>query len=195
MNYRPYSMVINRVMALKKAVLAGGCFWCTEAIYKRLRGIISVIPGYAGGTTENPTYEEVLSGATGHTESIEIEYDPALITYEKILSIFFYTHDPTTLNRQGADVGTQYRSAVYYRDERERETAECLVKELADKKAYADKIVTEIAPFTNFYPAENYHRDYYDRNRSQSYCSFVIDPKIAKFLREYASDVKDAFKK
>jgi len=180
---------------MQRAVFAGGCFWCTEAIYKRLRGVVSVTPGYAGGETENPTYEEVSSGTTGHAEAIQIEYDSNVIAYEKLLAIFFHTHDPTTLNQQGADVGTQYRSAIFYADANEQEIAERVVQEITDEKIYPDKIVTEIIPFTKFYPAEDYHRDYYDRNQSQGYCSIVIGPKIAKLLKEYTNDMKDEFRK
>lgn len=179
----------------KKAILAGGCFWCTEAIYKRLRGVISVVPGYTGGKNENPTYEEVSTGETGHAEAIEVEYDPTLIPYEKLLNIFFHTHNPTTLNRQGADVGTQYRSAVFYSTEDERVVALQTIQELGGEKTYPDKIVTEVVPFTRFYPAEDYHHEYYDRNQSQDYCQIVISPKISKLMKEYADDVKDEFKK
>lgn len=182
-------------MQTKKAIFAGGCFWCTEAIYKRLRGVGSILPGYAGGTTENPTYEQVSTGTTGHAEVILVEYDSEIIPYEKLLAIFFHTHNPTTLNRQGADVGTQYRSAVFYTDETEKESAERIVRKLETEKVYPDPIVTEIVPFTHFYPAENYHQDYYDRNRGQGYCNIVISPKIAKLMKDYASDIKDEFKK
>lgn len=182
-------------MEIKKAILAGGCFWCTEAIYKRLRGVLTVTPGYAGGTTENPTYEEVSSGTTGHAEAIQIEYDPDMISYEKLLTIFFATHDPTTLNQQGADVGTQYRSVIFSTDETEKEAAESIVRKLEAEGIYSDPIVTEIAPSTHFYPAENYHRDYYDRNRSQGYCHIVISPKIAKLMKEYRADLKNEFRK
>lgn len=182
-------------MALKKAIFAGGCFWCTEAIYKRLRGVMSVLPGYAGGATEHPTYEQVSTGATEHAEAILIEYDPEMIPYEKLLAIFFHTHDPTTLNQQGADVGTQYRSAVFYTDETEKEIAEHVIREIENDKVYPDRIVTEVVPFTHFYPAENYHWDYYDRNQNQGYCNIVISPKIAKLMKDYASDIKDEFKK
>lgn len=182
-------------MPTKQAVFAGGCFWCTEAIYKRLRGVITVTPGYAGGTTEHPTYEQVSSGTTGHAEAIRIEYDPAIIPYAKLLTIFFHTHNPTTLDQQGADVGAQYRSAVFYMDEPEKTVAENVIRGIADEKIYADRIVTEVTPFTNFYPAENYHRDYYDRNRDQGYCNIVISPKIAKLMKDYRDDVKDEFKK
>lgn len=179
----------------KKAILAGGCFWCTEAIYKRLRGVISVVPGYTGGKNENPTYEEVSTGETGHTEAIEIEYDPTLIPYEKLLDIFFHTHNPTTLNRQGADVGTQYRSAVFYSTDDERMVALQTIQELEGEKTYPDEIITEVVPFTRFYPAEDYHHEYYDRNQGQGYCQIVISPKISKLMKEYADDVKDEFKK
>jgi peptide-methionine (S)-S-oxide reductase len=182
-------------MGIKKVILAGGCFWCTEAIYKRLRGVLSVTPGYAGGTTENPTYEEVSSGTTGHAEAIQIEYDPDMIYYKKLLTIFFATHDPTTLNQQGADAGTQYRSVIFFTDETEKEAAESVVRKLEAEGIYTDPIVTEIAPFTHFYPAENYHRDYYDRNQSQGYCHIVISPKIAKLLKEYPADLKNEFRK
>jgi peptide-methionine (S)-S-oxide reductase len=180
---------------VRKAILAGGCFWCTEAIYKRLKGVISVTPGYTGGTTDRPTYEAVSNGTTGHAEAIEIEYDTETIPYEKLLTIFFHTHNPTTLNQQGADIGPQYRSAVFYKNASEKETAERMVQQLGNEKVYSDSIVTEIVPFTNFYPAENYHRDYYDRNRAQGYCNIVISPKIAKLMKEYAADVKEEFKK
>ncbi len=182
-------------MATRKAVLAVGCFWCTEAIYKRLRGVVSVLPGYTGGTIEHPTYEQVSTGATGHAEAILIEYDPALIPYEKLLVIFFHTHNPTTPNQQGADIGTQYRSAVFYGDDAEKEIAERVIRTIEQEKVYPDPIVTELTPFTHFYPAENYHQDYYDRNRDQGYCHIVIGPKITKLMKDYAADVKDEFKK
>lgn len=177
-----------------KATLAGGCFWCTEAIFKRLRGVVSVVPGYAGGSMENPRYEQVSSGATGHAEAIQIEFDPRQIPYAKLLEIFFATHDPTTMNRQGNDVGPQYRSVIFYHDAEQGKIAEKSKREIESSKLYADPIVTEIVPFTNFYPAENYHRDYYDRNRSQGYCSVVIDPKVTKLLKEYRGVVKEEFK-
>lgn len=182
-------------MSLKKAIFAGGCFWCTEAIYKRLKGVVSVLPGYTGGTTENPTYETVSTGTTGHAEAILIEYDPAIIPYEKLLTIFFHTHNPTTLNQQGADIGTQYRSIIFYADEDERDMAAKIIEELTLQKVYPDPIVTELAPLTRFYPAEDYHKNYYERNQNQGYCHIVISPKIAKLLKEYASDVKDEFQK
>jgi peptide-methionine (S)-S-oxide reductase len=168
---------------METATLAGGCFWCTEAIFKRLKGVESVMPGYAGGTVENPTYEQVCSGTTGHAESVEISFDPNIITFEKILTVFFHLHDPTTKNRQGNDEGPQYRSAIFYHSEAQKKIAEKLKNEITGA-------VTEITPFTNFYPAENYHRDYYAKNSDQPYCQFVIDPKITKLMRQFASDLK-----
>lgn len=174
------------------ATLAGGCFWCTEAIFKRLKGVDTVVPGYAGGSTENPTYDQVCSGKTGHAEAIQIVFDPTLIPFEKILDVFWHTHNPTTLNQQGNDVGTQYRSSIFYHDEKQKEVAEVSKQEAAS--IYKDPIVTEIVPFTNFYEAENYHKDYFDRNKEKGYCSFVIDPKIQKLLKEYSSDIKEEYK-
>ncbi len=168
------------------ATLAGGCFWCTEAVIKRLRGVSSVIPGYSGGTTPDPTYEQVCSGRTGHAEAIEIEFDPDEISYEDLLHVFFKLHDPTTLNRQGADVGTQYRSAVFYRDEEQKETAERVIEEVNASGEYRDKVVTEVTPYAGFYPAEEYHLDFYDRNRMYPYCQVVIDPKIEKLYKTFA---------
>src|SRR3989344_1441412 len=151
-----------------KATLAGGCFWCTEAIFKRLKGVISVLPGYAGGKARNPTYAQVCSGNTGHAEAIQIQFDPQQITYSVILEIFFHTHNPTTLNRQGKDVGTQYKSAVFYHDEKQKSEARKLILNLEQKKVFTDKIVTEVVPFTNFYVAEDYHKNYYDKNSTEA---------------------------
>ena len=176
------------------ATLAGGCFWCTEAIFKRLKGIISVVPGYAGGTVENPTYEEVSSGTTGHAETIQIEFDSNIIPFKKILDVFWHTHDPTTLNRQGNDTGTQYRSAIFYHDEKQKEKATESKEEIEKEKIYKNPIVTQIVPFINFYAAEDYHRNYYDKNKDYPYCNFVIDPKIQKLMREFSKDVKEEYK-
>lgn len=173
--------------------MAGGCFWCTEAIFERLRGVEDVISGYAGGTVKNPTYEQVCSGTTGHAEAIQITFDPRVIPYEKILDVFFATHDPTTLSRQGNDVGTQYRSAIFYHSDEQKQIAEQSLQEHTDSGTYSDPIVTEIVPFTNFYPAENYHRDYYERNKTSPYCMFIIDPKVQKLLKEFKKDVKEEF--
>lgn len=181
-------MGINKT---KTAVLAGGCFWCTEAIFKRLEGVESVISGYAGGDMKNPSYEKVTGGDSGHAEAIKIAFDPKIISYKKLLEVFFKTHNPTTLNQQGADVGTQYRSAIFYMDESQKKEAEEIKKEIEDSKIYKNPIVTEIVPFTNFYEAEDYHKDYYDKNRGAMYCQIVIDPKIQKLTKEFGSDLKD----
>src|SRR6185369_15420145 len=155
---------------LKAAVFANGCFWCTEAVFSMLKGVKSVKPGYTGGTLANPTYEQVCNGNTGHAEAIEIKYDPAVISYDDLLTVFFNTHDSTTLNRQGNDVGTQYRSGIFYADEEQKTKAEALVKELNEKKAYEKPIVTEVKPLAKFYEAEDYHHDYYKNNSSAQYC-------------------------
>jgi len=175
------------------ATLAGGCFWCTEAIFNRLKGVTSVVSGYAASQVANPSYEEVCSGRTGAAEAIQIMYDPSVISYEKLLDIFWHVHDPTTLNRQGNDIGTQYRSGIYYQNDEQRRIA-LASKEVVEKSgAYKKPIVTEIVPFTNFYPAEDYHNEYYDRNRYQPYCMFVIDPKVQKLLKEYKKELKDEY--
>jgi peptide-methionine (S)-S-oxide reductase len=174
------------------ATLAGGCFWCTEAVFNRLKGVTSVVPGYAASKVANPSYQAVCSGRTGAAEAIQITYDPSVISYDKLLDIFWHVHDPTTLNRQGHDVGTQYRSAIFYHNDEQKQTALASKEAIGKSKTYKQPIVTEIAPFTNFYPAEDYHKDYYDNNRSQPYCMFVIDPKIQKLLKEYRNDLKEA---
>jgi len=173
------------------ATLAGGCFWCTEAIFQRLKGVESVMPGYAASRVENPSYEAVCSGETGAAEAIQITYDPSVISYEKLLEIFWHLHDPTTLNRQGNDIGTQYRSAIFYHTDEQRRIALASKEELEKSGTYKKPVVTEIVPFTNSFPAEDYHKDYYDSNRYQPYCQFVIDPKIQKLLKAYKSEVKD----
>ena len=172
------------------ATLANGCFWCTEAIFKRLKGVKSVLPGYSGGEVKNPTYNEVCTGRTGHAESIQMEFDSKVIPYEKILDVFWHTHDPTTLNRQGNDIGTQYRSAIFYHTKKQKEIAENSKKELGKKGIYKDPIVTEISPFENFYVAEDYHKNYYENHRDAPYCNFIIDPKMRKLLLKYGNDVK-----
>jgi peptide-methionine (S)-S-oxide reductase len=176
------------------ATLAGGCFWCTEAIFKRLKGVKSVTSGYAGGSVENPSYDQVSTGKTGHAESIQIEFDPQIIPFEKILEVFWHTHNPTTLNQQGNDVGPQYRSAIFYHDQKQKQAAEKSKAELEKEDIYHEPIVTEIVPFSNFYPAEHYHKDYYDKNSDDSYCAFIITPKIQKLLHEYSNEVKDEYK-
>lgn len=178
-------------MAYQKATLAGGCFWCTEAIFRRLKGVIGVMPGYTGGTLVNPSYEDVCTGTTGHAEAIEIEFDPGEIPFGKLLDVFFATHNPTTLNRQGNDTGTQYRSAIFYRDGEQKREAIRKAAELAS--SYEDTIVTEIVPFTRFYPAEHYHKDYFENNREAPYCSIVIAPKLRKLIAEYGREVREEY--
>jgi peptide-methionine (S)-S-oxide reductase len=172
------------------ATFGNGCFWCTEAIFQQLKGVQKVMPGYTGGTLKNPTYKEVCSGLTGHAEAIQITYDPSEISYRELLDVFFYTHDPTTLNRQGNDVGTQYRSAIFYHDENQKAEAEKIIEQLTKEKVYDDAIVTEVVPFTIYYAAEDYHKDYYNNNKNQPYCRAVINPKIDKFLKKYGSKIK-----
>ena len=172
------------------ATLAAGCFWCVEAVFGRLRGVEKVVSGYAGGTVPNPTYREVCSGTTGHAEAVQIVFDPEAISFAELLEVFWRTHDPTTLNRQGADAGTQYRSAIFCHDEAQRQIAEQSRREAEAAGLWPDPIVTEIVPFTNFYAAEDYHRDYYRMNPHQPYCRLVIDPKIDKLRKEFAGRLK-----
>lgn len=167
---------------LKKATFAGGCFWCTEAVFKRLKGVEEVVAGYAGGHTEDPTSERVHSGTTGHAETIQVSYDPKKITYEDLLYVFFRTHDPTTLNRQGADVGTEYRSVVFYENKEQKKLAE-KAKKIAQKE-YKKTVVTQIEPLDNFYSANEHHQDFYEKNPGSMYCKLVIDPKIKKLEKE-----------
>jgi peptide-methionine (S)-S-oxide reductase len=174
----------------ERAVFANGCFWCTEAIFTRLKGVQSVMPGYTGGTLKDPSYEEVCTGETGHAEAIEIIFDPTQITYETLLEVFFHTHDPTSLNRQGADVGTQYRSGIFYTSDEQKKTAEEVKKKLDESGEFYKPIVTEITPLDTFYKAESYHQEYYRKNRHQPYCSIVIVPKIKHFLEEYSDLIK-----
>ena len=168
--------------------LAGGCFWCTEAIFAQLKGVEKVMPGYSGGIIDNPTYEQVSSGNSEHAESVQITFDPQVIPLEKLLYVFFKLHDPTTLNQQGADIGTQYRSAIFYTNDNQKEIAEKAIESAQNN--YRDKIVTEITKFTNFFPAEEYHREYYFKNHNQPYCKLVIDPKINKLKKEFGAYLK-----
>lgn len=168
--------------------LGMGCFWCTEAIFQRIKGVIKVTSGYSGGTIENPTYEEVCTGQTDHAEVSQIEFDPQVISLEDILYIFFKMHDPTTLNKQGADVGTQYRSVIFYNDEFQKNVAEKALAEAS--KLYNNVIVTEISPLLDFYPAEVYHQNYYNLNKEASYCSYVIDPKIEKLKKDFKNNLQ-----
>ncbi len=174
---------------LPLATLGGGCFWCLEAVYDQLRGVQDVMSGYAGGHVVNPTYNQVCSGRTGHAEVVQIRFDPSQISYQELLEVFFTIHDPTTLNRQGADSGTQYRSAIFYHDESQRAIAEQVVRDFA-APLWPDPIVTEIAPLDHFYAAETYHQEYFDRNPYQPYCQVVIAPKVAKFRRRYLDKLK-----
>lgn len=177
---------------METATLAGGCFWCTEAIFQRLKGVTKVTPGYSGGEKPNPTYEEICTGTTGHAETIQIEFDPKTLAFAKLLEVFFRLHDPTTLNRQGADIGTQYRSAIFYHDQQQKETAEKIKQEVEKSGTYHDKVITQIIPFKNFYKAGNYHKNFYNSNRSQPYCQIVIDPKITKLYKEFKKELKES---
>ena len=172
------------------ATFAGGCFWCTETLFARLDGVIKVVSGYTDGQIKNPAYREVCTGRTGHAECVQIEYNPDKISFISLLEVFFDTHDPTTLNRQGADVGTQYRSGIYYHDELQKLQAEKLIYLMTKEKKFNDPIVTEIKAFDVFYPAEIEHRDYYNRNSNQPYCAAVISPKVQKLLRNHPSKLK-----
>lgn len=174
----------------KKATFAGGCFWCTEAIFDQVKGVKSVVSGYSGGHVKNPAYREVTSGRTGHAEAIQITYDPDEIRFVELLEIFFSTHDPTTLNRQGADVGTQYRSAVFYHSKAQREATEEIIAELDKENIYPNPIVTEVTEFSNFYEAEEYHQEYYANNPEQGYCRIVIQPKLEKFEKVFKDKLK-----
>jgi peptide-methionine (S)-S-oxide reductase len=172
------------------ATLAGGCFWCLETVYDQLRGVDDVVSGYAGGRVQNPSYKEVCAGTTGHAEVIQLTFDPTAISFREILEVFFTVHDPTTLNRQGADVGTQYRSAIFYHSPEQKAMAEQVISEINAAKIWPASIVTEVTPFQEFYPAEDYHQEYFARNPTQGYCSFVIAPKVAKFRKQYLSRLK-----
>ena len=172
------------------AVFGGGCFWCTEAVFKELRGVISVMPGYSGGMAKNPSYEQVCTGKTGHAEVIRIEYDPSMIAFKDLLTVFFATHDPTTLNRQGNDVGTQYRSAVFYTNEAQKNDALKYIKEIEASDPGGRPVVTEVVPFEAFYEAEDYHKDYFARNPDQPYCQVIIEPKVEKLQEKFANLLK-----
>lgn len=174
----------------EKVVLASGCFWCTEAVFQRLEGVISVISGYTGGTIKNPAYREVCTGRTGHAEGVELTYDPALISFQSILEVFFATHDPTTLNRQGNDVGSQYRSGIFYTTEYQKTEAEKFITMLRDKHVFENDIVTEITPLDVFYKAEVSHQEYYNQNSQQPYCQFIIAPKLEKIKKYYKDKLK-----
>jgi len=184
--YTDLSMAQN----LEKATLGGGCFWCTEAIYLELNGVVDVKPGYSGGHVKNPTYKQVCEGTTGHAEVVQITFDPEIVIYSQILEVFFKTHDPTSLNRQGNDVGPQYRSVIFYHNEAQKETAEKVIKELEEEYVYDKPIVTEVAKFDHFYIAEDYHINYFARNKTQGYCQFVVAPKVEKFRKIFKDQLK-----
>ena len=174
------------------AVFGSGCFWCSEAVFSELIGVLKVEPGYAGGSTPNPSYEDVCTDTTGHAEVARVTFDPSVISYRELLEVLFSTHDPTTLNRQGADKGTQYRSVIFYSSEAQREEAQGIIRELTRERVFRDPIVTEVVQLSTFYPAEDYHREYYRRNPSQPYCRAVIAPKLAKFRAHWKAKLKAA---
>jgi peptide-methionine (S)-S-oxide reductase len=176
---------------LKTAVLGGGCFWCTEAVFKRLKGVENVTSGYAGGEMDQATYEEVSSGKTGHAEVIKVEFDPTQIKYTDLLDVFFASHDPTTMNKQGNDVGTQYRSIIFYADNEQRDQAEKYIERLTADGTFSDPIVTEVKALGKFFSAEGYHQNFYDNNKTYPYCTFVIDPKVAKLRQKFAHLLND----
>jgi len=175
---------------LEKATLGGGCFWCTEAVFLEIEGVVSVVSGYSGGHVENPSYQQVSTGRSGHAEVIQVTFDPKVISYREILEIFFTMHDPTSLNRQGADVGTQYRSVIFYHSEEQRRVAEGFIKEMNETNVFNLPIVTQLEPFEEFYEAEDYHKNYYNRNKNQGYSRFVIEPKLKKVEKEFKERIK-----
>jgi peptide-methionine (S)-S-oxide reductase len=175
---------------LETATLAAGCFWCVEAVFDDLRGVEDVVSGYSGGTKENPTYREVCDGTTGHAEVAQIRFDPAVISFKDVLRVFFSVHDPTTLNRQGNDVGTQYRSAIFYHSPEQKQAAEEAIREITDEGVYDAPIVTEVTPFEKFWPAEDYHQEYFANNANQPYCTAVVAPKVAKFRKKFVDKLK-----
>ncbi len=192
MKYLIFFYILNsNNMDLKTATFGSGCFWCTEAIFELVEGVSDVVSGYAAGDTKNPTYEEVTSGTTNHAEVVSITYDPSIVSYLELLEIFWRTHDPTTLNRQGADVGTQYRSIILYHDSDQKRLSEETLKKLDESGAWNSPIVTKIEKLENFYPAEQYHQNYYELNPNNSYCSYVISPKIDKFKKAFSDILKN----
>ncbi len=181
---------MNENNKYETATFASGCFWCTEAVFQNVKGVKEVVSGYTGGNVPEPTYEQVCSGTTGHAEAVQITYDPNVISYLQLLEIFFSTHDPTSLNRQGADVGTQYRSAVFYHNEKQKKEVEAVIEKLKKEKVFDSPIVTEVVEFKEFYKAEEYHQNYYEKNSKQPYCAFVITPKLEKFKKIFSSLLK-----
>ncbi len=181
---------INNTTQLDTATFGNGCFWCTEAIFQDIKGVVKVTSGYSGGLVKNPTYKQICTGTTGHAEALQIVFNPAIVTYSELLQMFWYSHDPTTLNKQGNDVGTQYRSAVFYHNEQQKKEAEYYKKKLDDEKLFANPIVTEITKFETFYPAEDYHQNYYKENGAQPYCMYIIRPKLEKFKKVFGDKMK-----
>jgi peptide-methionine (S)-S-oxide reductase len=177
-------------MTYDTATFGNGCFWCTEAVFESLNGVQSAVSGYSGGQTPDPDYKQVCTGSTGHAEVIQVTFDPAVISFEELLEVFWSTHDPTTLNRQGNDVGTQYRSVIFYHSDTQKQIAESFKKDLNEKKVFPDPIVTEVAPFAKFYPAENYHQQYFELNGNEPYCTYVIRPKLDKFRKAFHEKLK-----
>ena len=177
-------------MAQEITTLGGGCFWCLEAVFDEMEGVLSAVSGYMGGSVKNPSYREVCSGSTGHAEVVQVTFDPSVTSFREILDVFFAIHDPTTLNRQGNDIGTQYRSAIFYHAPEQKAAAEAAIGELAAKKIWKDRIVTEITPATQFYPAEDYHQEYFRNNSYQPYCQFVVAPKVEKFRSKFGAKRK-----
>ena len=189
---QPKKAGAKKKMNKEIATIAGGCFWCVEAVYKELRGVDKVVSGYSGGHVVNPSYKQVTMGDTGHAEAIQVHFDPAVITFKELLEVFFTVHDPTTLNRQGADVGTQYRSAIYFHTDEQKATAAEVIQQINEAKIWNDKIVTEVTRFERFYEAEDYHQNYFELNPEQGYCRIVIAPKVAKFRKMFLSKLKKA---
>jgi len=181
---------MNEGISLEVATLAGGCFWCIEAVFREIDGVENVVSGYAGGSTTDPTYQQVCTGKTGHAEAVQVSFNPSKVSYQEILEIFFSVHDPTTLNQQGVDTGTQYRSAVFYHNEQQKAVAEKLIKELDEARLWNKPVVTQIVPLDTFYPAEEYHQKYFLRHPEQAYCQMVISPKVNKFRRQWAKRLK-----
>ncbi len=175
---------------MEQATLGGGCFWCTEAVYKELKGVLKVLPGYSGGHLKNPSYQEVTTGKTGHAEVVQITFDPEVVSFAEILEIFFKVHDPTTLNRQGNDIGTQYRSVIFYHTEEQKQTSEKVIELLEKENVYDNSVVTEVTAFERFFIAEDYHHNYFERNPNQPYCSFVVSPKVEKFRKIFKEKLK-----
>ena len=188
--FLPLQAQNENMMEEDTITFGSGCFWCSQAVFERVDGVVSATAGYSGGDVSHPTYEQVCTGKTGHAEVVQVVYNPRKVSLEKLLEIFWKTHDPTTLNRQGADVGTQYRSVIFYHNDKQKAVAEALKKRLEEEKIWADPVVTEISPFKNFYPAEKYHQDYYRNNPSAGYCQFVITPKLEKFEKIFREQVR-----